>query len=114
MSTPKKPAGGTPREDRQEGVGTLTRKQTKRPPLYKVIFHNDDYTTRDFVILALVRYFHKSQAEATHIMLHVHHNGMGVAGIFPYDIAATKKHQVEQLARQYEMPLKLSLEPEDA
>jgi ATP-dependent Clp protease adaptor protein ClpS len=46
-------------------------------------------------------------------MLHVHHNGMGVAGIFPYDIAATKKHQVEQLARQYEMPLKLSLEPED-
>ncbi len=78
-----------------------------------MLLHNDDYTTRDFVIMVLVRYFHKNQTEATHIMLHVHHNGMGVAGIFPYDIASTKKHQVEQLARQYEMPLKLSLEPED-
>jgi ATP-dependent Clp protease adaptor protein ClpS len=118
MSTPKKPGGNDRRDDdlgreRREGVGTLTRKQTKRPPLYKVLLHNDDYTTRDFVVLVLVRYFHKNQTEATHIMLHVHHNGMGVAGIFPYDIASTKKHQVEQLARQYEMPLKLSLEPED-
>ena len=83
------------------------------PRAWRVLLHNDDYTTRDFVVMVLVRYFHKTQTEATHIMLHVHHNGMGVAGIFPYDIASTKKHQVEQLARQYEMPLKLSLEPED-
>ena len=118
MSTPKKP-GGADRDDdgrteRREGVGTLTRKQTKRPPLYKVLLHNDDYTTRDFVVMVLMKYFHKNHAEATHIMLHVHHNGMGVAGIYPFDIASTKKHQVEQLARQQEMPLKLSLEPEDA
>ena len=111
MSTPKDPDRGAPKGNEQTDV--LTRRKLKRPPLYKVLFHNDDYTTRDFVVMALMRYFHKNHAEATRIMLHVHNNGVGVAGIYPYDIAATKVAQVEQLARQQEMPLKLSLEPED-
>lgn len=98
-------------EERQSDV--LTKKRLKRPPLYRVIFHNDDYTTRDFVVMVLMRYFHKSHAEATSVMLHVHTKGKGIAGIYPYDIAATKVAQVEQLARQHEMPLRLSLEPED-
>ncbi|MCB9549933.1 MAG: ATP-dependent Clp protease adaptor ClpS [Myxococcales bacterium] len=81
--------------------------------MYRVIFHNDDYTTRDFVVLVLMRYFHKSHAEASTIMLHVHTQGRGIAGIYPYDIAATKISQVEQLASKHQMPLRLTMEPDE-
>lgn len=90
----------------------LTRKRVKKPPLYRVVFHNDDYTTRDFVVMVLENYFHKSRAEATSVMLHIHTRGKGIAGIYPYDIAATKIAQVEQLAQQNQMPLRLTMEPE--
>lgn len=106
MSTPK------PRD--QEDTDLATKRKVQRPPLYKVILHNDDYTTRDFVVLVLMRYFHRGHAEATRIMLHIHNTGMGIAGIYPHDIARSKVDQVEKLARQHEMPLRLSIEPEDA
>ncbi|MBU0550197.1 ATP-dependent Clp protease adaptor ClpS [Myxococcota bacterium] len=90
----------------------LTRQKVTRPPLYRVIFHNDDYTTQEFVIRVLMRYFHKARAEATQIMLQVHHQGRGIAGLYPRDIAASKVAQVEGLARENEMPLRLSIEPD--
>ena len=102
------------RGGRQESTEVLTRKRLKRPAMFRVIFHNDDYTTRDFVVMVLMRYFHKSHSESTTLMLQIHTQGKGIAGIYPRDIAESKKMQVESLAREYEMPLKLTLEPEDS
>ena len=87
------------------------RRRTKRPRLYKVLLHNDDFTTMEFVVDVLVRYFHKSTTEATHIMLSVHQNGVGTAGVFTYEVAETKVAQVTAEARQEGMPLKCSLDP---
>jgi ATP-dependent Clp protease adaptor protein ClpS len=101
------------RPDHREETSVLTRRRLKRPPLYRVIFHNDDYTTRDFVVMSLMRYFHKSHAEATTLMMQIHTQGKGIAGIYPNDIAHTKRSQVESLAREHEMPLRLSVESED-
>lgn len=112
MSGPKDPDTTDPR--RAEDTTTMTRKRVKRPPLYRVVFHNDDYTTRDFVVMVLMRYFHKSHAEASSIMLHVHTKGRGIAGLYPRDIASTKIKQVEHIARDHEMPLRLSMEPDDS
>ena len=98
---------------REEDTGVITRRRVKRPPMYRVVFHNDDYTTRDFVVMVLMRYFHKSHAEASRVMLHVHTKGKGIAGIYPFDVARTKLAQVEQAARKHQMPLKLSIEPDD-
>ena len=85
----------------------------KRPKLYKVLFHNDNYTTMEFVVAVLKEVFRRSESDAMAIMLNVHRNGMGVAGIYTYDIAETKVRITEQLARKSEFPLKLSLEPEE-
>jgi ATP-dependent Clp protease adaptor protein ClpS len=85
-------------------------KEIREPKLYRVILHNDDYTTMDFVIEILICVFHKPAAEATRIMLDVHKKGKGICGVYHYDIAATKVAQVHQLARQREFPLKCSLE----
>ena len=101
------------RSDRQGQTETLTRRRLNRPPLYRVIFHNDDYTTRDFVVMALMRYFHKTHAESTTLMLQIHTQGKGIAGLYPLDIARSKQLQVESLARDYEMPLKLTIEADD-
>lgn len=87
-----------------------TEKKLKRPPLYKVLLHNDDYTTKEFVVHILEYVFNKDNTEAVQIMLHVHRNGIGVAGVYPYEIAETKVKTVESLARQYEYPLKCSIE----
>jgi len=84
--------------------------RTKRPPMYKVILLNDDYTPMEFVVEILKVVFHKQHAEATRIMLHVHQNGMGVAGVFPYEIAETKVRTVDELSRQSEFPLKCVME----
>ncbi len=97
-------------EDRESGVVTETRKKLKQPPMYRVLLHNDDYTTREFVVLILQGLFHKSETEATQIMLHVHHNGVGTAGVFPFEVAETKVEKVTALARKYEFPLKCTLE----
>ena len=91
---------------------TRTKAKTAKPPLYKVILLNDDYTPMEFVVEVLKAVFHKQHADATRIMLHVHQNGMGVAGVYPFEVAETKTHTVEELARQAEYPLKCVMEKE--
>src|SRR5713226_819566 len=91
-------------------VVTETEKKLKKPPLYKVLLHNDDYTTKEFVVQVLQYVFHKEPTEAVQIMLHVHRKGIGVAGVFSYEIAETKVAVVESLARQNEYPLKCTME----
>lgn len=97
---------------RQESVDVKERARTKRPPLYKVLLHNDDYTTKEFVVMVLQAIFHLGEVDANRIMMHVHENGIGVAGVYPYEIAETKIAKTLQLARRYEYPLQLSMEPE--
>jgi ATP-dependent Clp protease adaptor protein ClpS len=107
---PPRPPAGAPREGEQ--VDVLDRPRSETPRLYKVIFHNDDYTTREFVVQVLRTHFHKTDTEATFIMLTVHTKGSGVAGVYTRDIAETKVRQVTTLARQNGMPLLLTTEPE--
>jgi ATP-dependent Clp protease adaptor protein ClpS len=105
------------RVDPDTGAATQTQAETerqlKRPQLYKVLFHNDNYTTRDFVVAVLREVFHKSESDAVTIMLHVHNSGIGVAGVYTYDVARTKIQIVEGLAREHEFPLRLTMEPEE-
>ena len=91
---------------------TKTKAKTAKPPLYKVILLNDDYTPMEFVVEVLKSVFHRPHAEATRIMLHVHQNGMGVAGVYPFEIAQTKVRTVEELAKQAMYPLKCTMEKE--
>ncbi len=84
--------------------------EIKEPPQYKVLLHNDDYTTMDFVVQILEEIFHKSPSEATQIMLNVHHKGIGVCGIYTKEIAETKVHIVHERARQAGFPLQASCE----
>ena len=91
---------------------TRTKSKTAKPPLYKVILLNDDYTPMEFVVEVLKMVFHKEHADATRIMLHVHQNGMGIAGVYPFEVAETKLNTVEELARQAEYPLKCVMEKE--
>jgi len=93
-------------------VATRTRRKTARPRRYKVILHNDDYTTMEFVVDILRRYFGKSSAEAIHIMLQVHHKGRGVAGEYSQEVAETKVAEVTAEARAQGMPLLLTTEPD--
>ena len=96
--------------DIDHGTITETEKKTKQPPLYKVLLHNDDYTTMEFVIYVLESIFHKSPSDAMRIMLHVHNNGFGVCGVYTHEIAETKITRVHDLASQYEYPLKATME----
>ncbi|MDR1840765.1 MAG: ATP-dependent Clp protease adaptor ClpS [Holophagales bacterium] len=82
------------------------------PPLYRVILHNDNYTTRDFVVWVLREVFRKAELEAVSIMLSVHQKGVGVAGVYPFQIAETKTEQVRQLAERHEFPLLCTFEPD--
>lgn len=91
----------------------LTRPKVKRPPLYRVILHNDDYTTQEFVIEVLQHFFYKTFEEALMLMLAIHHTGKGIGGVYPHDIAVTKIRQIEAHASKCEMPLRLSLEPDE-
>jgi ATP-dependent Clp protease adaptor protein ClpS len=86
-------------------------KETKEPDMYKVVLHNDDYTTREFVVEVLQIVFHKPAIEATRIMLDVHNRGKGVVGVYTWDIAQTKVVQVRQMAKAREFPLKCTVEP---
>ena len=99
-------------QDSEQGVALETRTKTKRPPLYKVLLLNDDYTPMEFVIEVLEKFFGKRQDEATQIMLHVHQKGIGVCGIYTYEVAETKAVQVTNYARKYEHPLQMQLEKE--
>ena len=96
--------------DSDTGVVVRTKPKTKKPAMYKVIMLNDDYTPMEFVILVLERFFNKSSEEATQIMMHVHQKGVGVCGVFTYEVAETKVQQVMDLARQHQHPLQCTLE----
>lgn len=99
--------------DRQDQGAVIEKGQDlRRPPLYKVLLHNDDYTTMDFVVMVLEIIFHHDQAGAHRIMMNVHREGVGVAGVYPRDVAETKIAMVHGLARKHEYPLKCSLERE--
>ena len=93
-------------------VVTKTKKLTKEPPRYKVLLHNDDYTTMEFVVSLLMTVFHHDQQSAYEIMMRVHKTGIGVAGVYTREIAETKVARSVQLARKYEFPLECTMEPE--
>ena len=100
-------------DDRNDGgvdVVTKPKPKTKKPPIYRVLLLNDDYTPMEFVVHVLERYFNKDQQEATQIMLHVHQKGIGVCGIYPFEIAETKVMQVTDLARKNQHPLQCTME----
>jgi ATP-dependent Clp protease adaptor protein ClpS len=93
---------------------TLTRPEThtKTPSLYKVLLLNDDFTPREFVVHVLQKYFKKSENDAIQIMLHVHHKGVGVAGVYTFEIAETKAFQVNEYSKKNKYPLKCTIERE--
>ena len=92
------------------GLATKTRTRTKTPSPYKVLMLNDDYTPMEFVVLVLQRFFKMGIEDATRVMLHVHQRGVGVCGIFPYEVAETKVSQVIDFARENQHPLQCTLE----
>jgi ATP-dependent Clp protease adaptor protein ClpS len=104
------------RADHDTGTGTgvviKTRPKTKKPQLYKVLMLNDDYTPMEFVVHVLERFFSKTQQEATQIMLHVHRRGVGVCGVYTFEVAETKVNQTIDYARRHQHPLQCSLEKE--
>lgn len=102
----------TENPEHQGDLATEERTGTQKPRRYVVVFHNDDYTTQEFVVSVLMRFFHKDITEATHIMLQVHRRGWGVAGVYTRDIAETKAEQVMACAKQKGHPLRCTAEPE--
>ena len=102
------------RKDEDEGTGlgvaTRTRTKTKKPTPYKVLMLNDDYTPMEFVVLCLQRFFRMGMEDATRVMLHVHQKGVGVCGVFSYEVAETKVTQVMDFAQQNQHPLQCTLE----
>jgi len=95
---------------RGAGVAPETRTRTKRPSMYKVLLLNDDYTPMEFVVGVLMTIFHKNAEEATRIMLHVHQHGVGVCGVFTFEVAETKVAQVMDAARRSQHPLQCTME----
>jgi ATP-dependent Clp protease adaptor protein ClpS len=106
------PAGGD--DDGRSGTAIVAKAKprTKRPNLYRVLLLNDDYTPMEFVVHVLERFFNKNREDATRIMLHVHHNGVGICGIFTYEVAETKVAQVIEFSRQNQHPLQCTMEKE--
>jgi ATP-dependent Clp protease adaptor protein ClpS len=98
----------------EEGPGTgvvvKSKPKTKKPAMYRVLMLNDDYTPMEFVVHILERFFNKNRQEATRIMLHVHNRGVGVCGVYTYEVAETKVTQVMDFARQHQHPLQCTLE----
>ena len=101
---------GPPGTDGDVGVATKTRAKPKKPSLYKVLLLNDDYTPMEFVVLVLKRFFRMDMDTATRVMLHVHQKGVGVCGVFPYEVAETKVTEVMNFARENQHPLQCTLE----
>jgi ATP-dependent Clp protease adaptor protein ClpS len=108
------PGGGDSGDDTggqdQLGVATKTRTKPKKPSMFKVLLLNDDFTPMEFVVMVLKRFFNMNLEQATRVMLHVHQKGVGVCGVFPYEIAETKVNQVMDFARQNQHPLQCKLE----
>ena len=96
------------------GTGTVVkvRPKTQKPSMYRMLLLNDDYTPMEFVVHVLERFFNKSREAATEIMLHVHHRGVGVCGVYTYEIAETKVSQVVDFARRHQHPLQCTMEKE--
>ncbi|MFP6687706.1 MAG: ATP-dependent Clp protease adapter ClpS [Alphaproteobacteria bacterium] len=99
---------GKPGED--TGVLTRTKPETKKPSMYKVLLLNDDYTPMEFVIVVLMRIFGMGQEKATEVMMHVHRRGVGVCGVYPFEVAETKVTQVVDFAKRNEHPLQCTME----
>ena len=100
------------RPDLEELITSETEEDVIEPPLYKVLLHNDNYTTMEFVVEVLLYVFHKRVEEATRIMLNVHQQGVGICGTYPFEVAETKVDTVHLLAREKGFPLKCSMEKE--
>lgn len=100
------------RPNNQEGVVEEIEEKITEPPMYKVLLHNDDYTTKAFVVEILIAIFNKSVEEATRLMWQVHRNGVGVCGVYPYELAETKVNLVIKVARENGFPLKPTMERE--
>ncbi|MFT3776643.1 MAG: ATP-dependent Clp protease adaptor ClpS [Minicystis sp.] len=109
MASPPKHQPATPQGD----LAVATKPKLERARRYMVLFHNDDYTTKWFVVMVLMKFFHMSEEQATSFMLGVHQQGTGVAGVYSRDIAETKVSEVMELAQEYGMPLRLTAEPEE-
>ena len=108
---PRLMAGNRREDDGTDlGIATKTKPKTKKPSLYKVLMLNDDYTPMEFVVLCLQRFFRMSIEDATRVMLHVHQKGVGVCGVFTYEVAEAKVSQVVDFARQNQHPLQCTLE----
>ena len=99
-----------PTADNQARTDQQRCTRTRRPPMYTVLMHNDDYTTMEFVVEALIKVFRKSPTEANRIMLHIHFKGVGICGTYPYEVAETKVVKVHNMARREGFPLRCSLE----
>lgn len=97
-------------DDFENSVLTESEQEVTKPPLYKVLLHNDDYTTMDFVIFVLQSIFHLTPEDAYRIMWNVHHQGIGIAGVYTYEVAESKISKVEALASEYEYPLLCTME----
>ena len=97
-------------DDLERGVATKTRPKTKKPSMYRVIMMNDDYTPMEFVVSVLMSIFNKTQEEASQIMLNVHQSGIGVCGVYTFEVAETKVAQVMDAAKRNQHPLQCTLE----
>ena len=97
--------------DYDDDLALEDKEELKPPSMYKVLFHNDDYTAMEFVTLILQVIFHKSASESTKIMLDVHYNGIGVVGIYTFEVASTNIYLVEKLAEENEYPFRATMEP---
>ena len=105
----------SPRPDAEESTLTDSRsdQRVQQPRLWRVLLHNDDYTTQDFVVWVLESIFNKPRGEAFAIMLNVHRSGVGLAGVYTHDVAETKLQATRQAAEEHEFPLLVTIEPED-
>ncbi len=110
MAGDKDDTGDSDGNDSGTLVITRTKPATKRPNMYRVLLLNDDYTPMEFVVHVLERFFQKSREEATRVMLHVHHHGVGECGIYTYEVAETKVTQVMDFARKHQHPLQCVME----
>ena len=96
----------------KEEVISETREEIVEPPMFKVLLHNDNYTTMEFVVEILILVFRRSPEDAVEIMLNVHHKGVGICGVYTYEISETKVNEVHALAKQHGFPLKCTMEKE--
>jgi ATP-dependent Clp protease adaptor protein ClpS len=106
------PEEGDEGEEGEGGTLVIRKEKVELPKKYKVLLHNDDYTTMEFVIMVLEKIFHKSLAEAQQIMLNIHNTGLGVCGIYTFEVAETKQLQVKRSAKENGHPLKCTIEAE--